>query len=224
MSSCGEHRRGAWAGVSYRNSPLLEPATGTDSAVAEWGGLRADEKQQGPRWARAALLRMCQGPGCLTGSGFCSRPAEQPSRSAYRTRSLSRDHTRKQAVAPSHGPRVHRAAPSRRCQGRESGRAINSLRPGLRQGLGRGLGRGWRHRQSGCGARGCLGAAATGTHKPCGESWSRWPRGTGGPWWSGWSGGSCQAILPRSASGAGVTLVSLHRWGDRTFPDVPTSG
>lgn len=190
MSSCREHRR----------APGLGSLTGTAPP-------RASPRHRLGR----SECGGCRGP---RNPGFCSRPAEQPSSSAHRTRSLSRDRTRKRAAAPSHGPRVHRAAPSRRCHGRESGRAANSLRPGL----GQGLGRGWRRCHSGRGARGCLGAAAAGTHKPRGESWSWWARGARGPWWSGWSGGSCQAILPRSASGAGVTLVSLHRWGDRMFP------
>lgn len=52
--------------------------------------------------------------------------------------------------------------------------------------------------------------------KPCGESWSRGPREPGGPWRPrrpSWSGGSCQAVLARSANGAGVSLASLRSWG-----------
>ena len=51
-----------------------------------------------------------------------------------------------------------------------------------------------------------------GTHKPCGESWAWGPRGARGPWWACGSGGSCQAMLPRSADGARVSLASLCRW------------
>lgn len=92
---------------------------------------------------------------------------------------------------------------------------------------------GWH--QSGCcpavpvsvGARGRLGPqswafwgpGAAGTHKPRSESWAWRPRGARGPWWSCWSGASCQAVLPRCADGAGVSLASLHRW-ERSSPSA----
>lgn len=90
---------------------------------------------------------------------------------------------------------------------------------------------GWH--QSGCcpavpvsvGARGHLGPqswafwgpGAAGTHKPRSKSWAWRPGGARGPWRSWWSGASCQAVLPRRADGAGVSLASLHRW-ERSSP------
>lgn len=68
--------------------------------------------------------------------------------------------------------------------------------------------------------RGFRGPGAAGTHKPWGKSWSWRP---GGPWrswwscWSCWSGGSCQAVLSRSTHGTGVSLASLHRWGENVI-------
>lgn len=92
---------------------------------------------------------------------------------------------------------------------------------------------GWH--QSGCcpavpvsvGARGRLGPqswafwgpGAAGTHKPRSESWAWRPGGARGPRWSCWSGASCQAVLPRRADAAGVSLASLHRW-ERSSPSA----
>lgn len=49
------------------------------------------------------------------------------------------------------------------------------------------------------------------THKPCSQPGARGPGGPGGARGSCWSRGSRQAVVPRSASGAGVPLASLHR-------------
>lgn len=49
------------------------------------------------------------------------------------------------------------------------------------------------------------------THKPCSQPGARGPGGPGRARGSCWSRGSRQAVVPRSASGAGVPLASLHR-------------
>lgn len=62
---------------------------------------------------------------------------------------------------------------------------------------------------------------AAGTHKSRGESWAWGPGGTRWPWRACGSRGSCQAVLPRSADGARVSLAALCRWR-MLSPSVPS--